>query len=175
MISVLRLGHRPLRDRRITTHVALVARAFGADRMLITEDDKNVFESVKDVVDRWGGDFGIEYVKDWKGYIKTWAGTTVHLTMYGLPVDENISEIRDAGNDILVIVGAEKVPGDVFRYADYNISVGNQPHSEVSALAIFLDRFFKGKELKKEFGGKMEIIPSKNSKMVRHLNEKRRF
>ncbi|TLZ95287.1 MAG: tRNA (cytidine(56)-2'-O)-methyltransferase, partial [Methanobacteriota archaeon] len=30
MITVLRLGHRPARDKRVTTHVALTARAFGA-------------------------------------------------------------------------------------------------------------------------------------------------
>ncbi len=29
MIAVLRLGHRPERDKRITTHVALTSRAFG--------------------------------------------------------------------------------------------------------------------------------------------------
>ncbi len=168
MIFVLRLGHRPLRDKRITTHVALVARAFGADKILITDDDKNVLESVRDVTERWGGDFGIEYVRNWKEYVKTWDGITVHLTMYGLPVDENIDEIGKSGKDVLIIVGAEKVPGEVFKYADYNVSVGNQPHSEVSALAIFLDRFFKGKELGKEFGEKMKIIPSKDSKIVRH-------
>ncbi|TFG70124.1 MAG: tRNA (cytidine(56)-2'-O)-methyltransferase, partial [Methanomassiliicoccus sp.] len=30
MIVVLRLGHRPERDQRVTTHVALTARALGA-------------------------------------------------------------------------------------------------------------------------------------------------
>jgi len=37
MITVLRIGHRISRDKRITTHVALVARAFGADKILIEE------------------------------------------------------------------------------------------------------------------------------------------
>ena len=35
-ISVLRLDHRLPRDERITTHVALVARAFGASEMIYT-------------------------------------------------------------------------------------------------------------------------------------------
>ena len=35
MISILRLGHRISRDKRITTHVALVARAFGANNIFI--------------------------------------------------------------------------------------------------------------------------------------------
>ena len=40
-IYILRLGHRPERDKRITTHVALTARAFGA---------KGIFVSTKDEV-----------------------------------------------------------------------------------------------------------------------------
>ena len=40
MITVLRLGHRVSRDKRTTTHVALAARAFGADKMLVSEKDE---------------------------------------------------------------------------------------------------------------------------------------
>ena len=41
-VYVLRIGHRPGRDKRITTHVALVARAFGANGFILgdTCDDK---------------------------------------------------------------------------------------------------------------------------------------
>ena len=35
-ISVLRIGHRLVRDDRVTTHAALVARAFGADMIYMT-------------------------------------------------------------------------------------------------------------------------------------------
>ena len=41
MIIVLRIGHRIGRDKRITTHVALVARAFGANEIII---DKKVYD-----------------------------------------------------------------------------------------------------------------------------------
>ena len=34
-IVVLRLGHRPERDARVTTHVGLTARALGASGMLL--------------------------------------------------------------------------------------------------------------------------------------------
>ena len=34
-VAVLRLGHRPGRDNRMTTHVGLTARALGADRVII--------------------------------------------------------------------------------------------------------------------------------------------
>ena len=33
MIIVLRLGHRFVRDYRVTTHLALVARSFGANKI----------------------------------------------------------------------------------------------------------------------------------------------
>ncbi|MEM2376537.1 MAG: tRNA (cytidine(56)-2'-O)-methyltransferase, partial [Sulfolobales archaeon] len=36
-VFVLRLGHRPLRDKRVTTHVALTARAFGANGFVLAE------------------------------------------------------------------------------------------------------------------------------------------
>ena len=36
-IEVLRIGQRILRDDRVTTHVALVARAFGASKIYMTE------------------------------------------------------------------------------------------------------------------------------------------
>lgn len=164
MIVVLRLGHRPGRDKRITTHVALVARAFGASGIILASRDERIKEKIEDVVNRWGGDFFIDFA-DWKEYIRKWKGIKVHLTMYGLPIDEVMPEIKKH-KDILIIVGAEKVPGEIFKLADYNVAIGNQPHSEVAALAVFLDRYYEGKELKKDFGGKLRIIPSKNSKIV---------
>ena len=43
MIEVLRLGHRISRDKRISTHVALVARAFGASKIYYTgQKDKSM-------------------------------------------------------------------------------------------------------------------------------------
>jgi tRNA (cytidine56-2'-O)-methyltransferase len=45
MITVLRIGHRLGRDKRITTHVALVARAFGANKILVDTVDKKIMET----------------------------------------------------------------------------------------------------------------------------------
>ena len=42
-------------------------------------------------------------------------------------------------SEILVVVGGAKVSGTIFELADYNIAIGHQPHSEVAALAVFLD------------------------------------
>ncbi len=166
MIIVLRLGHRPQRDKRITTHVALVARAFGADKIIITTKDEKVERNVRDIVDRFGGYFEIETGISWKRTIKDFKGIKIHLTMYGIPIDDVISKIpRD--RDIMIIVGAEKVPREIYELADFNIAVGNQPHSEVAALAIFLDRFFNGRELHRDFeNAKMKIIPQERGKKV---------
>jgi len=97
--------------------------------------------------------------------MKTWDGQMVHLTMYGEPLDDALKRIP-AGDDLLVVVGAEKVPSEVFKAANFNVAVGNQPHSEVAALAIFLDRFLKGEELKKDFKGRVRIQPSPSGKKI---------
>ncbi|MEM0258129.1 MAG: tRNA (cytidine(56)-2'-O)-methyltransferase, partial [Thermofilum sp.] len=78
-----------------------------------------------------------------------------------------LEEIRNSGRDVLVVVGGKKVPREVYELADFNVAIGNQPHSEVAALAIFLDRLFEGRELVREFkGAKLKIIPSARGKRV---------
>ncbi len=177
MIAVLRLGHRPERDKRITTHVALTARVFGADKIIITaKEDEHVRESVEDVVRRWGGPFEIAFDPDWRKFMREWkerGGAIVHLTMYGIHIDDAMPRIRkelEKGRDVLVVVGAEKVPREVYEMADYNVGVGNQPHSEVAALAVFLDRLLKGEGLRKSFeNAKLKIIPQERGKRVIEL------
>jgi len=166
MITVLRIGHRISRDKRITTHVALVARAFCADNILIDSIDKKIEESVNSTCNRFGGNFKIETGVDKKKIIREWNGIIVHLTMYGDKLEKSIKKINKEKN-LLIIVGAEKVPAYIYENADFNISIGNQPHSEVAALAIFLDRYFEGKWINKKFDGKIQILPSNNGKKVK--------
>jgi tRNA (cytidine56-2'-O)-methyltransferase len=165
MITVLRIGHRISRDKRITTHVALVARAFGADNILIDGKDKKIEDTINSISNRFGGSFKIKTGVDIKKIIRDWNGLIVHLTMYGEELDKSIKKI-ERGKDLLIIVGAEKVRPLIYEKADFNISVGNQPHSEVSALSIFLDRYTKGVWQKKKFNGKIEILPSDKGKKV---------
>ncbi|WP_456329392.1 tRNA (cytidine(56)-2'-O)-methyltransferase [Archaeoglobus sp.] len=163
-VYVLRLGHRPERDKRISTHVALTARAFGAKGIYFDVEDRSVFESIKDVVDRWGGDFFIKAV-NWKKLLRTFEGLKVHLTMYGIPLPQKVEEIKKAER-VLVVVGAEKVPPEVYEMCDLNISIGTQPHSEVAALAVFLDRVL-GKVFDVSFeDAKIRVIPSERGKKV---------
>ena len=165
MIAVLRIGHRIDRDKRITTHVALVARAFGADSIFITTKDEKIKKNIQSVCKRFGGDFQVETGLDPKKIIKSWKGTIVHLTMYGAELEKAVDHI-DTDRDLLIIVGAEKVPPYFYEVADINVSVGNQPHSEVAALALFLDRITKAVWQRKDFHGNIQIIPCVKGKKV---------
>ena len=145
-IHVLRIGHRPERDKRITTHVCLTARMFGAEEVIISGlKDPKLTESIKKVVDRWGGQFSVKFDawKDTVNMYKKDGWYIVHLTMYGEEflkgVKEIKGEIKKGYKGILVVVGGKKVPLEMYELADYNLSVGFQPHSEVAALAIFLE------------------------------------
>jgi tRNA (cytidine56-2'-O)-methyltransferase len=143
----------------------LVARAFGADKIVIAAEDRKIEDNIRGVCQKFGGDFQIQVGVDAKKLIRQWKGIVVHLTMYGEELEESISKI-DRNKDLLIVVGSEKVPSFVYHLADFNISVGNQPHSEVAALAVFLDRFLEGKWLKKRFNGDFKIIPSSRGKKV---------
>lgn len=170
-VVVLRLGHRLERDKRITTHVGLVGRALGASGMLLASDDKGIERSIKEVTKRWGGDFFVQTGVKWRDELKKWkqkGGKVCHLTMYGENVLDVIAEIREEANPIMVVVGAEKVPYDIFEAADWNVAVGNQPHSEIAALALFLDYLQQGKELKTKFEhAELEIVPRRKGKEVK--------
>jgi len=151
-VVVLRVGHRIDRDQRITTHVGLCARALGAQGMLLVGSDSTVVSTVQDVVRRWGGDFWIRDGVNWKQEITQWkknAGKVLHLTMYG----ENLPSVMDRLeiDKLMVVVGAEKVPPEMYHMADYNVAVTHQPHSEIAALSILLDRLQKGEELVTDF------------------------
>jgi|TARA_Y100000310_G_scaffold345395_1_gene464431 tRNA (cytidine56-2'-O)-methyltransferase len=137
-VSVFRLEHRAVRDKRISTHVALVARAFGADSIYYSGDkDSEMEKSVTDIAESWGGPFTIEHVDSYRKFIKDFKGEKLHLTMYGLPYKTELKQLDK--QDKLIIVGGGKVPFEVYEMADRNIAVTSQPHSEVAALGIFLE------------------------------------
>jgi tRNA (cytidine56-2'-O)-methyltransferase len=168
------MGHRFFRDSRVTTHVCLTARALGANGVIIADKgDKTIEATITEVVRRFGGDFSIESGKPWRKTIRDWAdngGKIVHLTAYGLRLPDIIEEIKNGDADILVVVGSEKMPGEVFKLADWNVSVTNQPMSEVAALAVFLDWHHKHRIFDKTFpNAEVQIVPSSNGKRVQHL------
>jgi len=173
-VVVLRWGHR-LRDERLTTHVALTARALGASGIILTDvEDEKIKKTIDEVVKNWGGFFFFQMGTPWKKALKDWrakGGVVVHLTAYGENIQTSnvIQRIQAAGKDVLVIVGSQKVPSEFFskEISDFDIAVGNQPHSECSSLAVFLDRYFEGNELEKTFKkARLQIVPQKYGKKV---------
>lgn len=181
-VAVLRLGHRPGRDERTTTHVGLTARALGADSVVLANAGASRKGTIEDITDRFGGPFSIETTDEPKKYIREWDGLIVHLTMYGLPVQDVEAEIRERvgtsqsntghseESELLVVVGAEKVPFEVYERADFNVAVTSQPHSEIASLAVFLDRLFQGSELDREWtDAEKAVVPQNEGKQVEEL------
>jgi len=174
-VVVLRWGHRPQRDARLTSHVALAARALGASGFVLSDAiDEHLKETVEKVSKTWGGDFSFEMGTKWRNTVRNWknsGGIVVHLTAYGenLQTSDVLKRIRSVGKDVLIIVGSQKVPSEFYsaEVTDFNVAVGNQPHSECAALAVFLDRFFMGKTLGKPFeNAKLKIVPMERGKKV---------
>lgn len=170
-VNVLRLDHRVKRDARITTHVCLTSRAFGASKVWLSgEEDQKLIGNVMDIVNRWGGNFEVEYEKNYMRVINEWrknGGKVVHLTMYGSQAHEIVGEVQDSESDILIIVGGAKVPTKVYKNSDWNVSVTTQPHSEVAALAVFQHLLMDGKEFDLEFEDPVfEVIPTAHGKTV---------
>jgi tRNA (cytidine56-2'-O)-methyltransferase len=172
-VIVLRWGHRPQRDARLTSHVALTARALGASGFLLSDIiDKRIGETVEKVTRNWGGKFYFEMGISWRNSVREWkskGGIVVHLTAYGENIETSdvLLKIRKTERSVLLIVGSQKVPADFFseNVSNFNVAVGNQPHSECAALAVFLDRFFEGKELERKFDkAKIKIVPKERGK-----------
>ncbi|WP_049938087.1 tRNA (cytidine(56)-2'-O)-methyltransferase [Haloplanus natans] len=173
-VVVLRLGHRPGRDDRMTTHVALTARALGADRAVLVGEATQAGETVTDITDRFGGPFEVTVTDSYRPLLRDWEGTVVHLTMYGEPVEDVTPTIRERhrSEPLLLVVGAGKVDFEVYDRADWNVGVTNQPHSEVAALAVFLDRLFDGRELDREWeNAKRRVIPQATGKRVEEVDD----
>lgn len=171
-VVVLRLGHRPGRDNRMTTHVGLTARALGADRVILPSRASEAAETIQDITDRFGGPFTVGLRENPASILSSWEGLIVHLTMYGEPVQRIMGAIRSTqGESLLVVVGAGKVSFDIYETADWNVAVTNQPHSEVAALGVFLDRFFEGRELDRDWvDADQEIVPQATGKHVNQLD-----
>ncbi len=174
-VVVLRWGHRPQRDARLTSHVALASRALGASGFVLSDTvDEHLKETVEKVTKTWGGDFTFEMGTKWRNTVRDWKGNggiVVHLTAYGENVQTSkvLERIRSSGKDVLIIVGSQKVPSEFYsaEVSDFNVAVGNQPHSECAALAIFLDRFFMGQTLGKPFeNAKLKIVPMERGKKI---------
>lgn len=168
-ITLFRLDHRTVRDQRITSHVALTARAMGCDTFLYTgERDDNMEASLTDVAKRWGGQFTVSYSESIRSPITDFDGIVVHLTMYGENHQDTITTLHDHPDEpLLIIVGGPKVPRYVYSLADFNTAIGWQPHSEVAATGIFLNDLLNGGKLYHHYDDANIVIEGKGSKSQR--------
>ena len=135
----------------------------------MNEVNPDIEKTISDINKTWGGDFKIEIISEWKKIIrerKNMGVKIIHLTMYGQNINNIETKIRNE-DKILIVVGAEKVPREIYELADYNVAVGSQPHSEVSALGVLLDRIQQGKQFEFKFENpERVIIPQEQGKEV---------
>ena len=168
-LRVLRLGQRYVRDDRTLTHLCLVSRALGAESIYLEDAEKDVTSTLDEVNKTWGGSFQVVLGEPWRNVIKEAkkeGRKIVHLTMYGIPIQDVAPQLREL-DKVLIVVGGPKVPGRVYHAADFNVAVTSQPHSEVAALAIALHEIQGGEELKRAFGkSRLRILPSAQGKRV---------
>jgi len=140
--------------------------------MYLVGRDPGLVAGVGKVVRRFGGGFWVREVRAWRPVVsefRSHGGAVAHLTMYGEHLDDVQARLRRIAveRDLLLVVGAEKVPAEVYLEADFNVAVANQPHSEVAALAIFLDRLQDGGGLHHGFpGARVRILPNLRGKSV---------
>lgn len=147
----------------------------GADGVVIADrEDKVVESTIRDVTERFGGPFSVRSGVSWRKAVRDWksiGGKIVHLTAYGVPLPRVLPDIQGMTYDMMVVVGSEKMPGEMFRLADWNVSVTNQPMSEVAALAIFLDWYRNHSFLDHEFSeAQVRIIPSEHEKKIEQIS-----
>ncbi len=171
-VTVLRLGHRTGRDPRISTHLGLTSRVYGAREFVLAGDeDSSLLQGLIDVSERFGGDMVARHEPRPLGFVRKFVkdgGVAVHMTMYGLPYQEACVDIRETDGPLLIVVGGAKVPREYFEECQFNVAIGNQPHSEVAALAGFLERLNDGVAPPEVFsGGQIEVFPSESGKDVR--------
>ena len=69
-IYIMRIGHRPERDKRVTTHVALSSRALGAKGIYVDTEDPVLEGNIQSVVERFGGDYTIKTGITWQEAVK---------------------------------------------------------------------------------------------------------
>ena len=89
--------------------------------------------------------------------------------MYGKNLPDVEQEIRNIKNksNIIIVIGSEKIPSDLLYLSTLNVAISNQPHSEVAALAVILDRIFSGNQLNIKFDkAHLKIVPTKQGKKV---------
>jgi tRNA (cytidine56-2'-O)-methyltransferase len=133
--------------------------------MYLHPPDQALAERIAAVGRRWGGDFTVVPVDDWKSLVRSFSGAVVHLTMYGLPLERCLPRLA-RHRRLLLVVGGAKVPSELYQKARYNVAVGHQPHSEVAAVAVTLERLLGLPRPVRAGSAAQRIVPSARGKRV---------
>jgi len=133
--------------------------------MYLHPPDNRLAATVASVTHRWGGEFAVVPVDDWKSLVRSFPGAVVHLTMYGLPLAKTLPKLARHSR-ILLVVGGAKVPPELYWAARYNVAVGHQPHSEVAAVAVTLERLLGLPEPVRPGAAPQRIVPTARGKRV---------
>jgi len=140
--------------------------------MYLHPRDDALAERVAAVSDRWGGPFEVVPVDDWKSVVRSFPGAVVHLTMYGLPLERTLPRLA-RHRAILLVVGGAKVPSELYRQATYNVAVGHQPHSEVAAVAVMLERLLGLPKPVRAGEAPQRVVPTARGKRVAGTRRRR--
>lgn len=133
--------------------------------MYLHPRDDELAARIAAVTHRWGGEFAVVPVDDWKSLVRSFPGAVVHLTMYGLPLEKSLARLARHPH-LLLVVGGAKVPPELYRRAKYNIAVGHQPHSEVAAVAVTLERLLGLPAPARRGDAPQRIVPSARGKRI---------
>ncbi len=150
-----------------TLDLSLVARAFGASGITFCPEDrrnaKKIIRSFNSINRNWGGKFAVSFTKNWKKFIDEKKNyLKVYLTRYGIPMEKMEYRIRTYKN-ILVIVSMKESVKPLYRSADFDLSITTQPHSCASSIAVFLHKFYNGRELAMHFeNARYKIVPGEH-------------
>jgi tRNA (cytidine56-2'-O)-methyltransferase len=133
--------------------------------MYLHPRDDALAARVAAVARRWGGGFEVVPVDDWKNVVRSFPGVVVHLTMYGLPLERLLPRLA-RHREVLLVVGGAKVPSQLYREASYNVAVGHQPHSEVAAIAVTLERLLGLPKPVAPGEAPLRVVPTERGKRV---------
>ncbi len=160
MITVLIIGEGSLENEK---DIGLASRAFGASSVIFTSRSKpKLVRYFRAISSKWGGKFDVRYEKDWERVISEKRGyEKIYLTKSGAPIAKMMYRVRTYKNILLIATLSENLK-KLDERVDYKVSVTTQPHSSVSAIAVFLHVFYSGRELAIRFNNaRYKVIQEK--------------
>ncbi len=133
--------------------LSLASRAFGASSIVFTDpkiDYKKIKRYINKINKSMGGEFEVKFNANGRSLLREKrVYKTVYLTLGGKMLKDNIRVLRNYRNLILVV--SSKDLNYLKELSDFTISITKQPHSSVSAVAVFLHSFYEGRELSISF------------------------